>query len=70
MAIPLFFIFLFMEQDAGTNTNSKKKIWIEKELTSGHSHTSPTLELVPGAAFKTKCGNKIVALPVLRTREP
>ena len=44
MAIPLiFFIFHFFEQDARTYTNSKTRYELRKDLTSGYSHTSPTL---------------------------
>jgi len=47
IATPLiFFLFwiLFIEQDAWTNRNSKTRYGLKwKELTSGSSHTSPTL---------------------------
>ena len=42
MATPPIF-FIFFEQDARTYTNSKTRYELRKGLTSGYSHTSPTL---------------------------
>ena len=44
MATPLiFFLFIFYRADARTSTNSKTRYELRRELTSGYSHTSPTL---------------------------
>ena len=43
MATPPIFFHFFIEQDTRTYTNSKTRYELRKDLTSGYSHTSPTL---------------------------
>ena len=44
MATPLFFFFFYREQDAGTNTNSKTRYGLRKNLLQGTHIPPPHLE--------------------------